>query len=255
MGQEETTMGGGNRNIVDTLVAGGAAGMIARTSIAPIERVKILFQVGKSVESYTQLVGHLVREEGIASLWKGNMAAVIRVVPYLSAQFSAFEQTRALLAPSKGLSDTPRNLIAGSVAGIAAVSLTYPLDVVRARMALQQMGRANTSYTGVGNALATIAQTEGIRGLYRGVSATLGGVAPYTGLKFAAYGQSKALVCKFLGMFFLCCHKLLFRCMLCVYGDATPLWNCAIGVEEQEMPTAARAFSGALAGTIALTFV
>ena len=80
-------------------------------------------------------------------------------------------------------------------------------------------------YTGVGNALVSIARKEGLRTLYRGMTATMGGVAPYTGLKFAAYAQAKYLLSKFLGL------------------------------EEKDMPTMGRALSGAMAGTIALTFV
>jgi hypothetical protein len=33
------------KNFVEYLVAGGIAGIVSRTSIAPIERVKILFQI------------------------------------------------------------------------------------------------------------------------------------------------------------------------------------------------------------------
>ena len=33
------------RNIVEYLIAGGTAGIVSRTVIAPIERVKILFQI------------------------------------------------------------------------------------------------------------------------------------------------------------------------------------------------------------------
>ena len=35
----------------------------------------------------TELVSTVVKKEGVAKLWKGNSAAVVRVVPYLSMQF------------------------------------------------------------------------------------------------------------------------------------------------------------------------
>lgn len=43
------------------------------------------------------------------------------------------------------------------------------------------------------DALKTIRQAEGIPALYRGMTATLAGAAPYTGLKFAAYDSLKSL--------------------------------------------------------------
>ena len=40
---------------------------------------------------------------------------------------------------------------------------------------------------------------EGVLHLYRGIAATLAGVAPYTGLKFAVYAQAKFFMSRFLG--------------------------------------------------------
>jgi hypothetical protein len=128
---------------LDYLVAGGTAGMVARTCIAPIERIKILFQVQKGSNIGT-VVSRVVKTEGLRSMWKGNSAAVIRVIPYTSIQFTSFEEFNQLLSGFRGLGDTPRRLAAGSLAGLAATTLTYPLDVVRARMALQNEGLATT---------------------------------------------------------------------------------------------------------------
>ena len=41
---------------------------------------------GKS-QGMMELVSTVVKKEGVAKLWKGNSAAVVRVVPYLSMQF------------------------------------------------------------------------------------------------------------------------------------------------------------------------
>ena len=182
--------------------AGATAGVIARTCIAPIERVKILFQIEKGTASYISLLRKVLKKEGLFSMWKGNSAAVIRVIPYTGIQFSSYEEYSRLLAPLP-LPETPRNLTAGALAGLTACAATYPLDVVRARMALQNEGLANTKYTGVGNALVTIAKTSGTRALYRGLTATAMGVAPYTGLKFAAYEKMKTLTAMLFGM---CAH-------------------------------------------------
>ena len=38
------------------------------------------------------MFSELARKEGILSLWKGNSAAVMRVVPYLSMQFLSLEK-------------------------------------------------------------------------------------------------------------------------------------------------------------------
>jgi hypothetical protein len=153
--------------------------------------------------------------------------AVIRVVPYMSIQFASYEVyndffTKNAPLPAKNVL-TP--VLAGSMAGLTAVALTYPLDTVRARMALQLEGHSTTQYSGVVNALATIAKHEGVPALYRGIQATMVGVAPYTGIKFGTYELMK-----------------------------TALRN-AIGVEEKDLPSYMRAAAGASAGMFALTFV
>ena len=65
--------------------AGGSAGAIARTAIAPIERVKIIYQIDKTMRgSYTGIPKKIIAEEGFFGLWRGNSAAVLRVIPYMS---------------------------------------------------------------------------------------------------------------------------------------------------------------------------
>ena len=142
-------MGGdSNKKTLDYLLAGGTSGMIARTCIAPIERIKILFQIQKGSSSYVKLLTDVLKKEGIKSMWKGNSAAVIRVIPYTSIQFSSFEEYSSALRKFESLPKTPRDLTAGSLAGLTACATTYPLDVVRARMALQNEGLANTRFEG-----------------------------------------------------------------------------------------------------------
>lgn len=68
-------------------MAGGAAGAVARTATAPLDRIKLLFQVqavassGAAADSYTG-VGQAARkiwaEEGVAAFWKGNGLNIIR---------------------------------------------------------------------------------------------------------------------------------------------------------------------------------
>ena len=213
------------------LLAGGTAGMVARTCIAPVERMKILFQVQKGTTNTNMrhLLSSLITNEGPLSMWKGNSAAVIRVIPYTALQFTAFEHFSVILSSRQqspsDIDKTMRAIGAGSMAGCVACALTYPLDMVRARMALQNEGLAATRYTGVFNAVTSVARSEGPRALYRGISPTLGGVAPYTGLKFGCYGFLKSFACTLMG------------------------------VESEELPAWARAAAGAMAGSVALTFV
>ena len=57
-------------------IAGGFAGVVSRTVIAPIERVKILYQVNKGTsESGLAVAQKIWKNEGALAFWKGNSAA------------------------------------------------------------------------------------------------------------------------------------------------------------------------------------
>ena len=79
--------------------------------------------------------------------------------------------------------------MAGSLAGVTAVTCTYPLDLVRARLAFVVAPVANRQGSavlikkpGVFSTIQDVAKSEGgIRGLYRGLTPTLCHIMPYAG--------------------------------------------------------------------------
>ena len=60
-------------------------------------------------------------------------------------------------------------LFSGASAGVVANTITHPLDVVRARLTVQDL-RGGTDYSGIYNCLVTIGKQEGVRGLFKGMS-------------------------------------------------------------------------------------
>lgn len=75
---------------VDFLM-GGVSAAVSKTAAAPIERVKLLIQnqdemikAGRLSEPYKGIgdcFGRTIKDEGFASLWRGNTANVIRYFP------------------------------------------------------------------------------------------------------------------------------------------------------------------------------
>lgn len=63
-------------------LAGGASGSLAKSCIAPLDRVKIIFQVSPHKQfsfraALTELKA-IIHSEGFTSLWRGNGATVAR---------------------------------------------------------------------------------------------------------------------------------------------------------------------------------
>lgn len=178
------------------LLAGGVAGLVSRTVVAPLERTKILFQVqGLSVSppgqplryrSVSQSLRAILEKEGLRGWFKGNGANVVRIIPMSALQFYAFDVLKRQIQTTQGAEAlTPlQRLWAGALAGAFAQTLTYPLDFMRARLTVDMSGR----YRGIFSGMAVVARQEGVLSLYRGLVPSLVGIMPYVGVDFMVYG-------------------------------------------------------------------
>ncbi|XP_006728977.1 graves disease carrier protein [Leptonychotes weddellii] len=173
-----------------SFLAGGIAGCCAKTTVAPLDRVKVLLQAHNHHYKHLGVFSALravPQKEGYLGLYKGNGAMMIRIFPYGAIQFMAFEHYKTLITTKLGVSGHVHRLMAGSMAGMTAVICTYPLDMVRVRLAFQVKGEH--TYTGIIHAFKTIyAKEGGFLGFYRGLMPTILGMAPYAGIfKFGIY--------------------------------------------------------------------
>ena len=177
-----------------TFLAGGIAGMCAKTTTAPLDRLKILLQARNvHYRHYSVLTALMAigRKEGFLGYYKGNGAMMVRIFPYAAIQFMSYEQFKRLLRPYFRTNTHTSKLVAGSMTGITAVTCTYPLDVVRARLAYQVF---ETRYLSIWHTLTTVWREEGgVRALYRGYGPTVLGMIPYAGVAFYSYEVLKGL--------------------------------------------------------------
>ncbi|XP_045407746.1 mitochondrial coenzyme A transporter SLC25A42 isoform X3 [Lemur catta] len=202
-----------HRQVLSSLLSGALAGALAKTAVAPLDRTKIIFQVSSKrfsakgwrtgegsimsqagpTEEAFRVLYYTYLNEGFLSLWRGNSATMVRVVPYAAIQFSAHEEYKRVLGRYYGfhgeaLPPWPR-LLAGALAGMTAASLTYPLDLVRARMAVTP----KEMYSNIFHVFIRISREEGLKTLYHGFTPTVLGVIPYAGLSFFTYETLKSL--------------------------------------------------------------
>ncbi|PKA56144.1 Mitochondrial adenine nucleotide transporter ADNT1 [Apostasia shenzhenica] len=182
------------------LVAGGLAGVVSKTCTAPLARLTILFQVqGMHSDSATlskaslfKEASRILREEGFRAFWKGNLVTIVHRLPYSAISFYSYDRYKNLLHLLPGLdghtqyvnADVCVRLLSGGLAGMTAASITYPLDLVRTRLAVQTN---YMYYQGIGHTLHTIFRDEGLRGMYKGLGASLLGVGPNIAVGFCVY--------------------------------------------------------------------
>lgn len=180
-----------------TLLAGGVAGAVSRTAVAPLERLKILFQVqvlsqpsGASPRytSVSQALTSLWQREGIRGLFKGNATNCQRIVPQSGIQFVCFDffALSVFDCPASELSPLQR-LFTGGLAGAVAATCTYPMDLIRVRISVDFRGE----YSGLFGGMRKVAAEEGAAALYRGLVPSLVGIVPYIGVDFMVFGELK----------------------------------------------------------------
>ncbi|CAG9863572.1 unnamed protein product [Phyllotreta striolata] len=187
-------------DICKNLLCGGLAGMLSKTTVAPLDRVKILLQAhSKHHRSHGVVkgLGHIITKEGPLALYKGNGAQMVRIFPYAAIQFTSFEMYKRYLDGVFGPTSHIDKFLAGAGAGLTSVAMTYPLDTIRARLAFQISGEH--VYKGIVDAAVTIFRDEGgVRALYRGFAPTLTGMVPYAGLSFFCFEYLKFGCTKYL---------------------------------------------------------
>ena len=123
--------------------------------------------------------------------FRGNGANVLRLVPDTAIKFALHDSFKVMFAPPDGrpLGVTGK-LAAGSATGIIKCMASYPLELVRTRLAADTAGRGQARlYRGITHCLMHTWRHEGTRGLYKGLVASTAAVAPYLALSFTAYDE------------------------------------------------------------------
>ncbi|KAK9734332.1 hypothetical protein RND81_04G132300 [Saponaria officinalis] len=190
--------------------AGAISGAISRTVTSPLDVIKIRFQVQlepttswallhKNLYAPSKYTGMLqaskdiFREEGLSGFWRGNVPALLMVMPYTSIQFTVLHKIKTYMSGSSKAEDhihlSPYlSYISGALAGCAATVGSYPFDLVRTILASQGEPKV---YPNMRSAFVGIFNSRGVRGLYAGLSPTLIEIIPYAGLQFGTYDTFK----------------------------------------------------------------
>ncbi|XP_027287751.1 solute carrier family 25 member 43 isoform X3 [Cricetulus griseus] len=170
------------------LLCAGLAGVFSLSLTAPLELATVLAQVGM-VQGHTQGLWATGRRvwlaEGPRALWKGNGVACLRLFPCSMVQLAAYRKFVVLFMDDLGHISQWHSIVAGSLAGMVSMIVTYPTDLIKTRLIVQNM--LKPSYRGITHAFSTIYQQEGFLALYRGVSLTVLGAVPFSAGSLLVY--------------------------------------------------------------------
>ena len=200
-------------NFVIDFFMGGVSAAISKTAAAPIERVKLLIQnqdemikTGRLATPYkgiSDCFGRVIKEEGFASLWRGNLANVIRYFPTQALNFAFKDHFKRMFGYNKDKDGYwiwfAGNLASGGAAGASSLLFVYSLDYARTRLANDNKSAkkgGSRQFNGLIDVYRQTLKSDGIAGLYRGFVISCVGIVVYRGLYFGVYDSVKPLLPK-----------------------------------------------------------
>ncbi|CAG8504788.1 9912_t:CDS:10 [Ambispora gerdemannii] len=172
------------------LVAGGAGGMAGAIVTCPLDVSSYYSKIGlnqvtkppstipilgKFIDT-GRLLGTIYRVEGWQALFKGLGPNLVGVVPARAITFFTYGNGKRILTDLNGGKETATvHTLAAALAGITTSTVTNPIWLVKTRMQLQpstgQLLFPVKKYRNSVDCLITVVKEEGIKGLYKGLSA------------------------------------------------------------------------------------
>ena len=150
----------------------------------------------------------IAREESPRALFKGLVPTLVGVVPARSINFFTYGNGKKIIADrfNGGQENSYVHLFAAAIAGIITGTATNPIWVVKTRLQLSASDKLTTATTAavasrsspsvgggvVFSTIKQIAREEGIRGFYKGLSASYLGVTEGT-IQWVLYERLKRL--------------------------------------------------------------
>lgn len=188
---------------VESFVSGAVAGACATAGTYPLDLLRTRFAAQGVERVYGSLwssVAEIARNEGPGGFFRGCIAAVGQIVPYMGLFFSTYETLRVVLPKVDHLPFGSGDAVAGVVASVVAKTGVFPLDLVRKRLQVQGPTRTRyvhhniPEYRGVFSAISLILRDQGVRGLYRGLTVSLVKAAPASAITMWTYERSLKLL-------------------------------------------------------------
>ncbi|XP_062144438.1 folate transporter 1, chloroplastic isoform X1 [Alnus glutinosa] len=187
------------------LASAAEAGALVCLCTNPIWLVKTRLQLQTPLHQTRPYFGlydalrTIIREEGWSALYKGIVPGLFLQVSHGAIQFTTYEELRKVIVDlkskgSKKDSESDDKLlksvdyaVLGASSKIAAILLTYPFQVVRARLQQRPSSDGIPRYMDSWHVVKETARFEGVRGFYKGITPNLLKNVPAASITFIVY--------------------------------------------------------------------
>lgn len=168
-----------NSTTVNTFISGLLGGSLATLITYPLETMRSRFGLQVN-HSHYRGIWHAYKTTPFRQWYQGIGINMVGFPIFNALCFTWFR----VLPP---LNHELDHVVRGGTAGILAVIVTYPGDLLRRRMQMQGFDPAVPVYSSTKDAIRHILHTQGYRGLYRGFGACSLKIFPALGIQFYCY--------------------------------------------------------------------
>ena len=202
-GKQEKAKKSTVQQLISDIFIGGSIGAIAKTAMAPVERVKLLLQtmdsnpdvISGKVQPYKGIGDCFSRvhaEQGLAAFWRGNLVNCLRYAPQQGSALAFNDFLNGVFPKYDSKTDFWKGfgckLAAGGLAGAVANTICYPFDFARTRLA-SDVKKGKGQFNGIMDCIMTTVKQQGITGLYTGWSVTVAGAFVYRAGQLGCFKQ------------------------------------------------------------------
>ncbi|KAF2856024.1 calcium dependent mitochondrial carrier protein-like protein [Plenodomus tracheiphilus IPT5] len=203
-------------------VAGGIAGIVSRTSTAPLDRLKVylIAQTGVAEEAViaakhgniakaalnawrplATAMKELWQAGGMRSLYAGNGLNVIKVMPESAIKFGSYEAAKRVFAKVEGHNDPAiihswSKFVAGGLAGMVSQFAVYPIDTLKFRMQCETVSGGLHGNQLIWATAKKMWMSGGVSAYYRGLPMGIFGIFPYAALDLGTFEYLKRYVAR-----------------------------------------------------------
>ncbi|KAI9894462.1 MAG: hypothetical protein M1814_003220 [Vezdaea aestivalis] len=183
----------------DYFLAAGTAGALTSAFTNPIWvlKTRMLSSSSQAPGAYKSMLSGAVsiyRNEGTRGFYRGLAPSLFGTV-HGAVQFMIYEKLKKIRASSSGAQRKERTQLSNldyitlsATAKVVAVILTYPYQVIRARL---QTYNADKVYRGARDAVLQTWRLEGMGGFYRGLGPGIVRVLPNVCVTFVVYENTR----------------------------------------------------------------
>lgn len=150
------------------MAASGFAAGVSGAAVYPLEVVRSrLMSKDTRCERFGETIRVIYSDRGVRGFYAGLLPSLVQRVPDIMINYTVFESVRHTMG-GNGYGDVAAVWAGGSAAALTSIACTFPIDVVKRRMAAGDS--LTVKYTGVMHCVTHTLKTEGFGAFYKGAA-------------------------------------------------------------------------------------